>query len=211
MKTKFIALFLCVTATSANLVNAEGPEKGMNPTEKNRHEIRLSASDGLTLGVANIFGMGLTDAVTGSKRSDEKSSLVYGLGYRYSIYRFKVGADVGFAKSTSKLALIGETSPSLKEKDLNFMLLPTVEFTYFKRGIVELYGGAAAGVNLVNHTEKSLNKTVQHTTKKNDISTSFAYQVNPIALRVGNDRIGGFLEAGLGYKGFLTLGVSMKF
>lgn len=47
--------------------------------------------------------------------------------------------------------------------------------------------------------------------KKADLSTSFAYQVNPIALRVGNDRIGGFVEAGLGNKGFLTAGVSLKF
>lgn len=176
-----------------------------------RHEIRLAASDGLTLGLANIFGMGLSDAVTGSKRSDEKSSLVYSLGYRYSIARFRVGADLGFVQSTSKLTLIGETAPSLKEKDLNFMLLPTVEFVYFKRGVVELYGGASAGVNLVNHTEKSLNQTAAGNAKKSDLSTTFAYQVNPIALRVGNQRIGGFLEAGLGYKGFVTAGVSLRF
>lgn len=208
MKIKFIALLLCA-AVSSNVVKGQEPT---NTTQSmNRHEIRLSASDGLTLGLANVFGMGLTDAVTGSKRSDEKSSLVYSLGYRYSIYRFRVGADVGFAQSTSKLTLIGETAPSLKEKDLNFMLLPSVEFVYFKRGVVELYGGAAAGVNLVSHNETSLNKTANSSAKKNELSTTFAYQVNPIALRVGNHRIGGFLEAGLGYKGFLTAGVSLRF
>lgn len=209
MKIKFIALLLCA-AVSSNVV--KGQETTTNNTQSmNRHEIRLSASDGLTLGLANIFGMGLSDAVTGSKRSDEKSSLVYSLGYRYSIARFRVGADLGFVQSTSKLTLIGETAPSLKEKDLNFMLLPTVEFVYFKRGVVELYGGAAAGVNLVNHTEKSLNQTAAGSAKKSDLSTTFAYQVNPIALRVGNQRIGGFLEAGLGYKGFVTAGVSLRF
>ena len=41
--------------------------------------------------------------------------------------------------------------------------------------------------------------------------TGLAFQVNPIAVRVGNDRIGGFLETGLGYKGFLTAGVSLRF
>lgn len=208
MKIKFIALLLCA-AVSSNV--AKGQETTHNTQSMNRHEIRLSASDGLTLGLANVFGMGLSDAVTGSKRSDEKSSLVYSLGYRYSIARFRVGADLGFAQSTGKLTLIGETAPSLKEKDLNFMLLPTVEFVYFKRGVVELYGGASAGVNLVNHTEKSLNKTAASSAKKNDLSTNFAYQVNPIALRVGNQRIGGFLEAGLGYKGFVTAGVSLRF
>lgn len=209
MKIKFIALLLCA-AVSSNV--AKGQETTANNTQSMpRHEIRLSASDGLTLGLANVFGMGLSDAVTGSKRSDEKSSLVYSLGYRYSIAQFRVGADLGFVQSTSKLTLIGETAPSLKEKDLNFMLLPTVEFVYFKRGVVELYGGASAGVNLVNHTEKSLNQTATSNAKKNDLSTNFAYQVNPIALRVGNQRIGGFLEAGLGYKGFVTAGVSLRF
>ncbi len=209
MKIKFIALLLCA-AVSSNV--AKGQETTANNTQSMpRHEIRLSASDGLTLGLANVFGMGLSDAVTGSKRSDEKSSLVYSLGYRYSIAQFRVGADLGFVQSTSKLTLIGETAPSLKEKDMNFMLLPTVEFVYFKRGVVELYGGAAAGVNLVNHTEKSLNQTATSNAKKSDLSTTFAYQVNPIALRVGNQRIGGFLEAGLGYKGFVTAGVSLRF
>lgn len=208
MKIKFIALLLCA-AVSSNV--AKGQETTHNAQSMPRHEIRLSASDGLTLGLANVFGMGLSDAVTGSKRSDEKSSLVYSLGYRYSIAQFRVGADLGFVQSTGKLTLIGETAPSLKEKDLNFMLLPTVEFVYFKRGVVELYGGAAAGVNLVNHTEKSLNQTATSNAKKSDLSTTFAYQVNPIALRVGNQRIGGFLEAGLGYKGFVTAGVSLRF
>ena len=209
MKIKFIALLLCA-AVSSHVV--KGQETAQNTNQSmNRHEIRLSASDGLTLGLANIFGMGLSDAVTGSKRSDETSSLVYGLGYRYSIYRFKVGADLGFSQSTSKLTLLGETAPSLKEKDLNFMLLPTVEFVYFKRGLVELYGGAAAGVNVVSHSETRLNKAVTTQAKKSDISTQFAYQINPIALRLGNHRIGGFLEAGLGYKGFVTAGVSLRF
>lgn len=209
MKIKFIALLLCA-AVSSHVV--KGQETTANNTQSMpRHEIRLAASDGLTLGLANVFGMGLSDAVTGSKRSDEKSSLVYSLGYRYSIAQFRVGADLGFVQSTNKLTLIGETAPSLKEKDLNFMLLPTVEFVYFKRGVVELYGGASAGVNLVNHTEKSLNQTATSNAKKSDLSTTFAYQVNPIALRVGNQRIGGFLEAGLGYKGFVTAGVSLRF
>lgn len=208
MKIKFIALLLCA-AVSSHVV--KGQETTHTTQSMPRHEIRLSASDGLTLGLANVFGMGLSDAVIGSKRSDEKSSLVYSLGYRYSIAQFRVGADLGFVQSTSKLTLAGETAPSLKEKDLNFMLLPTVEFVYFKRGVVELYGGASAGVNLVNHTEKSLNQTATSNAKKSDLSTNFAYQVNPIALRVGNQRIGGFLEAGLGYKGFVTAGVSLRF
>ena len=69
MKIKFIALLLCA-AVSSNV--AKGQETTHNAQSMPRHEIRLSASDGLTLGLANVFGMGLSDAVTSSKRSDEK-------------------------------------------------------------------------------------------------------------------------------------------
>ena len=94
---------------------------------------------------------------------------------------------------------------------MNFLVLPAAEFVYYKRGLVELYGTAAAGVNLSRHKESALTDAGKKAVQKADLSTSFAYQVNPIALRVGNDRIGGFVEAGLGHKGFVTAGVSLKF
>ena len=192
MKFKFIALSLCMLA-SANLV--KGQESKGFMTSENKHDIRLSVSDGLTQGSVDVLGMGLLDAVVGTKRTDANYSLVYGLGYRYSLGRFRVGADLGFSKSDNKLTLAGEQTPSLKESNMNFLVLPAAEFVYYKRGLVELYGSAAGKAAV----------------KKADLSTSFAYQVNPIALRVGNDRIGGFVEAGLGHKGFVTAGVSLKF
>lgn len=209
MKFKFIALSLCMLA-SVNLVKGQEYSKNFTPSE-NKHDIRLSVSDGLTQGSVDVLGMGILDAVTGSKRSDEQYSLVYGLGYRYSLGRFRVGTDLGFSKSSSKLALAGEQAPSLKESNVNFLVLPAAEFVYFKRGLVELYGSAAAGLNLCRHKETALTDAGKKAAKKADLSSSFAYQVNPIALRVGNDRVGGFVEAGLGHKGFLTAGVSLKF
>lgn len=210
MKIKVIALSLCMMATSLTLVQGQNNKSDVTPTG-NRHEIRLSVSDGLTIGTTGILGMGLADAITGSKRTDENYSLVYGLGYRYSLKRFRVGADLGFARNSSQLTLNGESSPSLNEKELKFLILPTTEFTYFKRNLIELYGSAAAGVDLTRHTESPVVSHSRDNIKKTDLSTSFAYQINPIALRVGNDRIGGFLEAGLGYKGFLTAGISLRF
>ena len=131
MKIQLIALSLCVLA-STNLVKGQEHSKGFTPSE-NKHEIRLSVSDGLTQGSVDILGMGLADAVTGSKRTDENYSLVYGFGYRYSLGRFKVGTDLGFSTSNSKLALAGEQAPSLKESNVNFLILPAAEFVYYKR------------------------------------------------------------------------------
>lgn len=209
MKFKLFFLSLCV-AVSANLVSAQESSKDFTPSE-NKHELRLSVSDGLTLGTTGILGNGLSDVVLGNKRSDEKMTMVFGLGYRYSIHRFRVGADLGFAQASSKLALAGEKAPSIKEKGLNFLVLPTAEFVYFKRNLFELYGGASVGVDLVRQSESKLDEKGKSASEKNSLSANLAYQVNPIAFRVGNDRIGGFMEAGFGHKGFLTAGVSLKF
>lgn len=209
MKFKLFFLSLCV-AVSANLVSAQESSKGFTPSE-NKHELRLSVSDGLTLGTTGILGNVLSDVVLGNKRSDEKMTMVFGLGYRYSIHRFRVGADLGFAQASSKLALAGEKAPSIKEKGLNFLVLPTAEFVYFKRNLFELYGGASVGVDLVRQSESKLDEKGKSASEKNSLSANLAYQVNPIAFRVGNDRIGGFMEAGFGHKGFLTAGVSLKF
>lgn len=183
----------------------------MANAQDNRHEIRVSVSDGLTQSAVDVLGLGLADAVTGSKRTDEKASIVYGLGYRYAVGRFRVGADLGFAHTTSKLTLLGDKMPSIKERELNFMILPTAEFVYLKSRLVELYGNASAGVSLKRHTETGLTEAGKAAAAKADLNTSFAYQVNPIALRVGNETIGAFVEAGLGHKGFVTAGLSFRF
>lgn len=200
MKFKVFVLSLCIFA-GVNMANAQD----------NRHEIRVSVSDGLTQSAVDVLGLGLADAVTGSKRTDEKASIVYGLGYRYTVGRFRVGADLGFAHTTSKLTLSGDKMPSIKERELNFMILPTAEFVYLKSRLVELYGNASAGVSLKRHTETGLTEAGKAAAAKADLNTSFAYQVNPIALRVGNETIGAFVEAGLGHKGFITAGLSFRF
>lgn len=200
MKFKVFVLSLCIFA-GVNMANAQD----------NRHEIRVSVSDGLTQSAVDVLGLGLADAVTGSKRTDEKASIVYGLGYRYAVGRFRVGADLGFAHTTSKLTLSGDKMPSIKERELNFMILPTAEFVYLKSRLVELYGDASAGVSLKRHTETGLTEAGKAAAAKADLNTSFAYQVNPIALRVGNETIGAFVEVGLGHKGFITAGLSFRF
>ena len=111
------------------------------------HEIRIAVSDGITLSMASFLGMGLSDWVTGTKRSEIQSTGVYGIGYRYAINRFKVGADVGFINITSELKYANEKTPSLKEKSRDILVLPTGEFIYYKRGVISLYGSASAGID----------------------------------------------------------------
>ncbi len=207
MNLKTIVLSLCV-ASSISVTRAESK---FTPSE-NKHDIRLSVSDGTTLTMTDIFGGALSEGLLGGKRTNEKVIGVFGLVYRYNIHRFRVGGDLGFALQSNKLTLNGQTTPSIKERKLNFMILPTAEFIYFKRNLVELYGSAAAGVNLCRESEKALNDEGKEAASKNaSLSTTFAYQINPIAVRVRNDRVGGFVEAGFGTKGFVTAGISVGF
>lgn len=209
MKIKLFTLVSCALFIAMNAnAQVEKTKKEFSP-----HSIRVSYSDGLTLSGSSFWGMGLSDAITGTKRSAQKATGVLGLGYRYSInQRFKVGVDFGLAKVSSKITDSKDKTPSLKEKELNFMILPTAEFVYFKRNIVELYGSAAAGINFNRHYETGLTEIGKKMVDKNSKMTrSFAYQVNPIGLRLGNNRIGGFIEAGLGYRGFITTGISYNF
>ena len=76
MKKRFITLSLCVLA-SVGIASAQNSK--MNSSDGgSKHEIRLSVSDGLTLTSVDILGMGLADATLGSKRTDEKASIIYG-------------------------------------------------------------------------------------------------------------------------------------
>lgn len=209
MKTKLLLLLLFFTA---NAVHAqEITENNLRYAPK--HEIKLSVSDGLTLSTSSFLGMGLADAILGTSRSDAKSSGVIGIGYRYSLNRFRVGADLGFARISSKITYGQDKSPAVRENVLNLLILPTAEFVYYKRRLVELYGSASAGVNLSRQSQTGITDVGKMLTanNKSSFTTEFAFQVNPIAVRVGNDRIGGFVEAGLGYRGFITAGVSLKF
>lgn len=208
MKMYTFASFMLLAVMSANAQDKRYPE-----ASHNSHDIRIGYSDGLTLGGASFWGMGLADALTGTKRTDEQSTGVFGLGYRYALSkRFRLGMDLGVAKVTSKVTGAPDKTPSIKEKELNFLVLPTAEFIYFRRNLFQLYGSAAAGVDFTRHYETGLTaKGKELAEKKSKFDTGFAYQVNPIGIRVGNDRIGGFVEAGLGYKGFVTAGLSLGF
>ena len=204
------SLVACMLLAVAN-VNAKNDKKPeVNP---NRHDIRVSYSDGLTLGSASFWGMGLADAITGTQRTDQTSIGVFGIGYRYTIKNwFKVGMDLGFAKASSKVVVSPDKNPSIKEKELNMLVLPTAEFVYFSRNLFQLYGSASAGVDFTRYYDTALTPRGKEVALKGSkFDTGFAYQVNPIGLRVGNNRIGGFVEAGLGYRGFVTAGISLGF
>lgn len=90
MKMKLAALSMLLAA-GLTQANAQINSKYQSDS---RHEFRIGYSDGLTLSVASIWGIGLGDAVTGTTRTNETSTGVLGLGYRYHMNRFRLGLDL---------------------------------------------------------------------------------------------------------------------
>ena len=209
-----LSIKMLTLATGMMLTSLQTTAQNDNtPTTSNRHSVNLSYSDGLTLGTSSFWGMGLSDALTGTKRTDNKCTGVISLGYRYALNkRFSLGMDMGFAKVSSKIEDTVEKKPYIKEKELNLMVLPTIEVSYLKRNLFEIYGSASAGANFCKHSETGLTEKGKNLARKEStLDTQFAYQINPIGIRIGNQRVGGFAEAGFGYKGFITAGVSIGF
>lgn len=182
-----------------------------------KHEIRVFYGETFQLDIARGIANGLVDAIgsIGSAHFKTSSNVygAFGLGYRYNINRFKVGGDISYIGYRSKIAMNKGGASDYKTSENNFIVMPSAEFVYYKYGILELYGGAGVGtfISLSKSTpvtpegKKFLNNNL------NDKSADIAYQINPIALRLGNGTVGGFLELGYGMKGLVNLGVSVKF
>lgn len=211
MKSMSMRMFFLALVVLSGFGSVQAQVKETAVSSNNKHEIRLSVSDGLPRTLSELVGFGIFDALLGTKRTDAKTYGVYSLGYRYSINRIRIGSDLAFASTSSKISFLQDETPSYKESNLSFLVLPTFEYQYYKKGIVELYGSVAAGVDVTRTSYDNLGSGKTADQFKANYCTSFAYQVNPIAIRVGNDRVGGFMEAGLGVKGFLTAGISVRF
>ena len=197
----FTLLFTCYSVPGRGAGCNTNTKYSFNLSELKRHEFRVFFSDALTLGLSDAFATSLFNALSGT-RSDTKSSLMYGIGYRHSLNRFRIGGDLGLYVHNSKLYLNMNNHTSVIDEDIyRLLIIPTGEFIYFNKGILSLYGSAGAGVILSRYDNS----------EKATTDANFAFQINPIALRLGNETIGAFLEGGWGFKGYITIGIGLKF
>lgn len=183
--------------------------------ESQKHEIRAGISDGIGL----VTGIGFIDAAgesirlqtSGSKMTNIRSTSfnMYEVGYRYRLSdQIKIGADIGYLNAEKVFKSTTGANKTQEVRKANYLVfLPTAEFSYIKTPLLNFYGSGAAGA-IFGRVQEVKNLTTGKTTGKN--SVSFAYQVNPVGLRVGK-RLGAFAELGFGYKGLATLGANFKF
>lgn len=198
-------IFYCIVFVFS--VNVFAQEKTVN-----RHEFRAFYGDRISFNIANLLTTGFLDAISGSATT-VKGYGVYGLGYRYSVGRVGLGADISYIGYRNDVRLKAGNPIDFKMYENYFFVLPSVDLTYIQRGVFRFYGGISVGTALGLSSEKSQTddgKNYLSSASPKNTSVNLAFQVNPIGLRIGNDKIGGFLEAGFGMKGLLNLGVSLK-
>lgn len=208
LSTKIYTLAICPLLS---IINIYAQNEKITDNTFNIHEIRLSYSDGLALTGENLSVSGMGETITTGKRSDKKSTGIFCLEYRYAVNkRFRFGVDLGLSKITGKITVSPENTPSIKEKELNFLILPTAEFTYIRRHLFQFYSSASVVLCFARHYETEIINTGKDFAQKDsEFKTFLSYQINPIGFRVGNRRIGGFVEVGIGYKAFITTGLSL--
>lgn len=174
--------------------------------EGSKHEFRIGYSDALPISLADDFGSLFSEALIAPldgrmiKSNESKSAGMFHLGYRIQINdRISIGGDVTFMHIKRTIEFIRQNSTQIEKEEKNsnlFGILPTLEVAYLKRSVVTLYGSAAGGIGIT-------------ATKDGGQTSDFAFQVNPIGIKVGK-RVGGFAEVGFGYKGIVSLGAYFK-
>jgi hypothetical protein len=183
-----------------------------------RHIFRASWSDATPLLIADLFVEGLSSAVTGTETKMDDFKGMVTLGYRYKLSRLAVGADVSYANLSQRVRLPAEefstgSEFSIRERGNYFLFMPALEFVYVKLPFVDFYTSMAVGYMYSSVEQTGLtslgNSFLAHSEKPG--GSSFAFQYNPLGIRVGVDRLAAFAEAGIGFRGFVCLGVDYRF
>lgn len=177
--------------------------------DKGKNEVRVGFSDAIFIhigsGLANAFGESISSGITGVQYKDAKTKAVgmFEAGYRYHLNeRFKIGADISFLQTEDTFDTKSTNSTDIVRKSTYNLVLITGEFNYVKTSLLTFYASGGAGI--ISMSTKEVGGTYK------DNLSDFAFQINPVGLRVGKS-FGGFAELGFGYKGIISAGVNYKF
>ena len=190
----------------------------LSQVQAQSHILRASWSDATPLLIADLFVEGLSNAVTGAKSERDDFKGMYTLGYRYKLSRFALGADVSYANLSQRVRLPGEeyitgNEFSVRERGHYFLIMPALEFVYLKLPYVDFYTSMAAGYMYSKVEQKGLTTigTSFLAGAEDPGGSSFAFQYNPIGVRAGTDHLAAFAEVGIGFRGFVALGIDYRF
>lgn len=157
------------------------------------------------------YGFVAADMVAGNPHADAPHRTGTGTasaGIRYFLYnRLSLGINLSSYSEddfyTSRLPPVVTTS-KLTVNTTVFAMEFCYVYTF--RKYLELYSILGAGPGFVTTETTTISSGAKSKSTENKLKAHYS----PVAIRAGG-RLGGFLELGFGYKGFVNLGVSYKF
>ncbi len=222
MKKFILLLFFGLLAWPMAAIDAE---------TKQRHSLELTVGDPFAISISQSFytcGCGPEPVVT--EYPDGSHTMVtpdylgnialptFNFAYHYAaIPWLEVGVKLGYNYNGWGFRLQKITDMPGEERTIddvpnsegrmfhhNGYAMVSARFPYFRRPLVQLYSGIAAGVSVDYHSK-------DHAPIGTTITTVFpSYQLTALGARLGNDRVYGLLELGYGYQGFVNAGLGIR-
>jgi hypothetical protein len=231
MKKIIIAMMLLVCSSSLFAQRVDGYGIPVNSLNVQTSDALVPyVGTGLVVGLGTAIGVGIGAAVaaviTGGNADIEYESpkmvgwmpyISIGYDHHFPNTRWSLGPELGYWHS----GMVSETSYN----HFHFATLTAASKLYYKpSGICKLYGGLNLGAALLASSTQTLThatKADEPTEPAGDGATAEepkssdgpsiipAIQFNPIGMRLGSEKVAFLAELGIGYKGFLQLGINV--
>jgi hypothetical protein len=172
-----------------------------------QHEVGVGygymSTEQFSIVIADAISTGFITAFTGDNITTKSHQFIGPISLNYKYFfkdRLSIGASI--LVSSNKIEYTDEKSILYNVRLNTFSILPRFDFYYIRNPKFALYGNIGLCAVLM---------TSQYKTNKdlNDMGASFAFQVTPIAMRIGRD-FGFVLELGIGSHGLAEGGFSYR-
>ena len=172
------------------------------------HSLDLQVSDGLGEGavamLVEVMALSIQAIFNQNSNTDFVGWIPYvttGYNYHFADTRWSMGAELGYwhlGAKENKDGIITTTHGNVGT------VAVTGKCFYKPKGVCKLYGGLNLGLGIYGvMTDSPEGRTF-------DKPQFFpAFQLNPIGMRLGSEKIAFIAELGLGYRGILQLGVNI--
>lgn len=211
MKTKVTAIAIAIMALTVIPFYGYGQVEDSTATEihtiKDAPKNEIGTSIGVPSGFGSIFDLfkvvieGVGNSFS-NKKTDTKFIGTYGIDYYYQVNSwFRPGAKVVYEGLSTTIydstdALVNHYNTST----LSFMA--STQFSYLNKKHVKLYSGIDLGVATIFDDNKE---------SSSSSTTLFAFNLTPIGIQIGNDRIFGFVETNIGMDALVKAGFGVRF
>lgn len=149
-------------------------------------------------GLSNMLAGALLPGMV--KRIDVKGGGAYfgGIDY-YAGNRVAIGLQINYASFDQQYSLSSNDTSSIKAK--YFTPLVHAKFIWIGKEFFQVYSAVSGGATFI---------TAKNDEKEKDNKAAGAFQISPVGIRAGNN-LAVFVEAGFGFQGLLSGGVSFRF